>query len=106
MRQYREMLKTLEMLKITNIQLKQRLACALRRQTTRAFLDRAEALQLQFIQNDQVLQLLHHDLVTLHQQKRRGNTAVQEIFWQDLQKMRVEMEQIMELCNDLPPLNA
>lgn len=101
MQQRRNSLKVLEQLKQENIQLKQRLANALKLDTTKAFLERAEFLQLQFLQNDQALALLHHDLVMLYQQYK-PNKVQMESLELDLEKMQQEIDHIKGLCSDLP----
>lgn len=101
MLQRRNSLRVLEQLKQENIQLKQRLANALKLDTTKAFLERAESLQLQFLQNDQALALLHHDLVMLYQQ-HKINQMQMKTFVQDLEKMQQEIDHLKVLCSDLP----
>ncbi|QEH43221.1 hypothetical protein [Chitinophaga sp. XS-30] len=101
MQKRRNYLKVLEQLKLENIQLKQRLTNALKLDTTKDFLDRAEYLQLQFLQNDQALALLHHDLVMLYQQYK-PNGIQMETLEQDLLRMKQELEHIKVLCGDLP----
>lgn len=101
MQQRRNSLKVLEQLKQENIQLKQRLANALKLDTTKTFLERAEYLQLQFLQNDQALALLHHDLVMLYQQFKPNKKQMENLEL-DLEKMQQEFEHIKALCIDLP----
>lgn len=103
MQQRRNSLKVLEQLKQENIFLKQRLASALKLDTTKTFLERAESLQLQFLQNDQALALLHHDLVMLYQQSK-PNKMQMEGLELDLEKMQQEIEHMKILCSDLPEL--
>ncbi|GEP97775.1 hypothetical protein [Chitinophaga cymbidii] len=103
MQQRRNSLKVLEQLKQENIFLKQRLASALKLDTTKTFLERAEYLQLQFLQNDQALALLHHDLVMLYQQNK-PNKIQMEGLELDLEKMQQEIEHMKILCSDLPEL--
>ncbi|MGX5817147.1 hypothetical protein ACWKWU_03070 [Chitinophaga lutea] len=104
-----QLLHLLEQLKHDNVLLKQRLAYALLLHMPEGFLDRAEQLQLQFLQNDQALALLHHDLVMLYQQRHPHTPAYnvrKESLQQDLDRMQQEFEQLKELCGDLPPLPA
>lgn len=101
MQQRRHSLKILEQLKLENIQLKQRLASALKLDTTKAFLERAESLQLQFLQNDQALALLHHELVMLYQQYKPSQIQM-ETLEQDLLRMKQELDHMKMLCSDLP----
>lgn len=101
MQQRRNSLKILEQLKLANIQLKQRLTNALKLDTSKGFLETAEYLQQQLLQNDQALALLHHDLVMLYQQ-HKPNPLNMETLEQDLQKMKQELDQLSEVCSDLP----
>lgn len=101
MQKRRNYLKVLEQLKLENIQLKQRLASALKLDTTKDFLERAEYLQLQFLQNDQALALLHHELVMLYQQYK-PNQIQMETLEQDLSRMKQELDHMKVLCSDLP----
>lgn len=99
-----ELLRMLEFLKQENILLKQRLMEALRLNASRQFLERAESLQQQFLQNDQALALMHHDLVMLYQKHGDGKTynLQQEGLESDLGKMKEEFEHLRLQCSDLP----
>jgi hypothetical protein len=106
-RQHRESLKLLEQLKLDNIALKQRLANALKTATTRSFVEWAELLQVQLLQNDQALALLHHDLVMHFQQRNRDgrpHQAQQDSLNEDLARMQSEFELLKLQCIGLPLL--
>lgn len=99
-----ELLRMLEFLKQENIMLKQRLMEALRTNASRQFLEQAETLQQQFLQNDQALALMHHDLVMLYQRSSDGKSYLlqQEGLESDLGRMKEEFEHLRMLCSDLP----
>ena len=104
-RQHRESLKMLEQLRQENICLKQRLANALKMHTTRSFVEWAELLQVQLLQNDQALALLHHDLVMHFQQRNRDARPHKEqhdSLHEDMAKMKSEFELLKVQCRGLP----
>lgn len=105
-RQHKESMKILEQLRQENISLKQRLANALKTDTTRSFVEWAELLQVQLLQNDQALAILHHDLVMHFQQRNRDarpHREQQDSLNEDLAKMKTEVELLKVQCVDLPP---
>lgn len=55
----------LEKLRQENVQLKNRLSTAIQQQVSRSFLDEAELFQQRFIDKDQVIDLLRHDISLL-----------------------------------------
>ncbi|WP_341843735.1 hypothetical protein [Chitinophaga caseinilytica] len=99
-----ELLRMLEFLKQENILLKQRLMEALQLDSSRQFLERAESLQQQFLQNDQALALMHHDLVMLYQKHSDGKSYLlqREGLESDLGKMKEEIGHLRMQCADLP----
>lgn len=108
-RQHKDSMKILEQLRQDNIALKQRLANALKIATTRSFVEWAELLQVQLLQNDQALAILHHDLVMHFQQRNRDtrpHTEQQDSLNEDLAKMKAEIELLKVQCVDLPPANG
>lgn len=103
-----ELLRLLEYLKQENILLKQQLMEALRIDSSRQFLERAEALQQQFLQNDQALALMHHDLVMLYQKHSdcKSYLLQREGLESDLGRMKEEFEHLRTQCADLPNSGA
>lgn len=99
-----ELLRMLEFLKQENILLKQKLMEALRLDSSRQLLERAESLQQQFLQNDQALALMHHDLVMLYQKNGDCKTYLlqQEGLESDLGRMKEEIGHLRAQVGDLP----
>ncbi len=103
-----ELLRMLEFLKQENIHLKQTLMEALRLSSSKMLLERAEALQQQFLQNDQALALMHHDLVMLYQKNGDGKMYLlqQEGLEADLGRMQEEIGHLRAQVGDLPSSGA
>jgi hypothetical protein len=69
----------------------------------------AELLQVQLLQNDQALALLHHDLVMHFQQRNRDakpHKQQQDSLNEDLAKMKIEFELLKEQCVGVLPVNV
>jgi len=67
-------LNALNELRVENIRLKDQLSAAISQDVSHEFVEKAEQFQQRFVEKDQVIDLLRHDIIMLHTVKSNADT--------------------------------